>query len=271
MKNFGQKNNIFKIETIKIPEGDEVSFCPERGGIITSLKFNGIEIFCQDEENLKNIEASVRGGMPILFPNAGPIPDELKTDELKNLKQHGFARDSKWAYEEIPNGFKQTLKSDSKTKELYPYEFELCLTGEFKKNGSFTFSQSVLNPSENNEMPISSGFHPYFKVANQKKKDIIFNFEGGQYVKENFEKWANGQFISIQNPNVPIEVSIPDLGTLILDISKEFERIWVWSMPGKDFICIEPVMRDIGGIITGPVIIKPESTHLSSFNIILKS
>jgi hypothetical protein len=40
---------------------------------------------------------------------------------------------------------------------------------------------------------------------------------------------------------------------------------------GKDFICIEPVMRDIGGIITEPVIIKPESTHLSSFNIMLKS
>ena len=31
----------FKIETITTPEGNQVSFCPERGGIITSIQFKG--------------------------------------------------------------------------------------------------------------------------------------------------------------------------------------------------------------------------------------
>ena len=118
-------------------------------------------------------------------------------------------------------------------------------------------------------MPVSSGFHPYFKVSREEKKNIIFNFEGGELVKEQIEKWANGKAVSIENPNKPIEIKIPGLGSLVFDISKEYKRIWVWSMEGKDFICIEPVMRDKGGIIEDPEKIKPKEKHSSSFNISL--
>jgi D-hexose-6-phosphate mutarotase len=83
MKEFGmEKNPQLKIETVKTPEGNEVSFCPERGGIITSIKFDGNEVLYMDDETFNNKEVNVKGGVPILFPNAGPIPDEIKTDEL---------------------------------------------------------------------------------------------------------------------------------------------------------------------------------------------
>jgi galactose mutarotase-like enzyme len=271
MKNLEQKlNPILKTETIKTPEGNEVSFCPERGGIITSIKLQGKEILYLDKETFEDTKVNVKGGIPVLFPNAGPIPDDIKTEELKNLKQHGFARESKWNSQKEINGFKETLDSNSETKESFPYDFELTIDGHFEKDNSFTITQAVESKEKNKEISISSGFHPYFKVLSEEKKNIEFNFKGGEIVKEKTEIWANGKAVSIENPNTPIEVNIPGLGVLVFNISKEYKRIWVWSMEGKDFICVEPVMRDKGGIITDPEKIKPGETHISSFNILLK-
>jgi len=68
----------FKIITIKGPNNNEVSFCPERGGIVTSLKLKGTEIFYLDEETFQNKNENIRGGIPILFPNMGEINKFIK-------------------------------------------------------------------------------------------------------------------------------------------------------------------------------------------------
>ena len=271
MNNIEQKiKKELKIETIRNIEGSEASCCGERGGIFTSIKFKGKEILYLDEETFQNKELSVKGGVPNLFPNAGPIPEEMKTDDLKNLKQHGFARNLIWKVQKGLNNIRETLASTKETKEIYPYDFELIIDGCFEDNGSFTISQFVKNLEKEKEMPISSGLHPYFKVPDEEKKNIKFNFEGGKEVEEQIGKWEKGEAVSIPNPGVPIEVTIPGTGTLVFNISKEYERIWIWSMEGKDFICVEPVMRDVGSIVSDPVKIKPEETHSSSFNIYLK-
>ena len=78
------ENRVFPVETVRSPrfgrpelttegEGNEVSFSPERGGIITSLKLGGKELLYLDEETFRNPEVNVKGGIPILFPNAGPL------------------------------------------------------------------------------------------------------------------------------------------------------------------------------------------------------
>lgn len=257
-----------KIEKVKSLNGNEVFFCPARGGIIASLKFNGQEILYFDEETFKNLDENVRGGIPILFPNAGLIPEEINTEKMKNLKQHGFARNLSWDYETKTNGFKEILKSGLVTKDIYPYDFELVIEGRFEENNSFSLIQTILNNGEV-DMPVSSGFHPYFKVPSQKKKDIKFNFNGGKIIEQQIEKWANGEFVSIDNSNPPLQIEIPSLGTLVLSISKEYQKIWVWSQPDKDFICIEPVMRDKGGIVIDPELIKPNEELTTEFNIML--
>lgn len=267
MKEFGmEKNPQLKIETVKTPEGNEVSFCPERGGIITSIKFDGNEVLYMDDETFNNKEVNVKGGVPILFPNAGPIHDEIKTDELKNLKQHGFVREFKWNYQKEENGFSEVLTSNPKTKEIFPYDFKLSIKANFDNN-SFIIKQEVENTDKEKILPISSGFHPYFKVSSREKKNINFNFQGGEKIKEKTEIWANGEVVSVENPNVPFTVDIPGLGELHFEISKEYKRILVWSQEGKDFVCIEPVMRDKGGIVSDPEKIQPGVKHESFFKI----
>lgn len=257
-----------KIETIKTPNGSEVSCCPERGGIITSIKFKGKEVLYLDEATLKDTKVNVKGGIPILFPNAGP----LESTQFPSLQQHGFARNAKWQAQKEGNSFTQTLNSNDDTKKVFPFDFSLSVGGRFNEDGSFSISQSVQNLGQE-VMPVSSGLHPYFRVPNELKKDIKFNFPGGDLVEQNIEQWVNGEAIkavSIANPGIPIEVSIPNLGTLVFDISPKYKRIWVWSQEGKDFICVEPVMRDKGGLVDDPEEIQVGETLEAEVKISLK-
>ncbi|MFA5840835.1 MAG: hypothetical protein WC847_01000 [Candidatus Paceibacterota bacterium] len=276
MDNFKMENGMegrqIKIETIKTPEGNEVSFCAERGGIITSIKFKGKEVLYLDRATLEDKKLSVKGGIPILFPNAGP----LESPQFPNLKQHGFARDSSaWKTAKSEHGFKETLTSSDETKKMFPHDFRFSNETIFERDGSFTINQEVENLSENEELPLSMGLHPYFKVPQDKKGEIKFNFEGGRAIEEQVEIWANGKAISIDNPrvkdpNAVMEVVIPSLGTLVIDVSPFYKKIWIWSMPEKDFVCIEPVMRNKGGLVEDPEIIKSKRTFKSYVNLNLK-
>jgi len=264
-----EKDRDFKIETIKSPDNNEVSFCPGRGGIITSVKLKGKEILYLDEETFKDINKNVKGGIPVLFPNAGPITENK---DFPNLEQHGFARKSKWQFEKNDDKFEESLSSDEETKKMYPYDFRLSVSVEFEKDGSVTLIEEVENKEENNELPVSMGLHPYFKVSNEDKNKIKFNFEGGKFIEEQVDIWSNGKAISIDNPKIKdpdaiMEVNIPGLGSLIINPSIEYKKIWIWSMSDKNFVCIEPVMRDKNGLIDNPEKIKPKEKFSSKVNI----
>ena len=267
-ENIFEKGNKLKIEKIEGPQNGEVYYCPERGEIITSIKLGGKEILYLDEETFNNINTNVKGGIPILFPNAGPITEN---HEFPNLAQHGFARNSKWQNEKVKNGFKGVLLSNEETKKMYPYDFKLSVLGSFEEDGLFTFRQEVENKEENRELSLSMGLHPYFKVPNNEKNNIKFNFEGGRFIEEQVEIWANGGAISVDNPktkdpNAIMEVIIPSLGSLIIDASGEYQKIWIWSMKGRDFVCVEPVMRNANGLVDDPERVKPRETFSAKVN-----
>ncbi len=257
-----------KIQTIKGENGNEVSFCAERGGMITSIKLQGSEILYFDEKTFLNIDEKVRGGVPILFPNAGALE---KNNIYPNLERHGFARDLKWEVETREDGFTETLLSNEKTREVYPYDFSFQNIGQFEKDGSFTYKQIIENNEEEKDMPISMGLHPYFKIPNIQKGYIKFVFDGGKEIEDNIEVWNNGGTFYIDNPKLKdseayVKIEIPSLGILVLDVSIEYEKIWVWSMPGKDFICIEPMMKGLNGLIDDPYYIKPKKVLNMSVN-----
>ncbi len=246
--------------SIKGSKDSEVTFCPQRGGIITSLKLNNNEILYFDEETFNTRNGSVRGGIPILFPNAG----ELKENTLySKLKRHGFARDLGWSFNKTENSFNESLVSNDQSKESYNFDFQLNISGDFDNN-FFVLKQSIKNTGEVG-LPVATGLHPYFKIPNEEKKNIKFNFEGGDDASEQFGVWANGGTVYIDNPkkydpdNV-ISIDVPLLGTIIMDVSSEYQKIWIWSEPGKDFICVEPMMRCLNGLVDDPKIIEPGNT-----------
>lgn len=263
-----------KIERICTPDGREISFSTERGGIITSLKLGGKELLYFDVGTFNDLAKNVKGGIPILFPNAGPI----EHPDFPNLKQHGFARNADaWKIDSISDrGFVESLHSDETTRELFPYDFLLKMRGEFDDDGSFTLIQEVKNESADRAMPVSMGLHPYFRVPADRKGEIKFNFPGGEIAEQGIEKWNNGKAVSLDNPSteeklVPLNIVIPELGTVVITASPEYQRIWIWSAgPDSSFICVEPVMRDKGGLVENPELIQPGQTIAPKIKIELK-
>lgn len=256
-------NPLPKIETIRTPDGRESSFSPERGGIITSLKLGGKELLYFDVGTFNDPAKNVKGGIPTLFPNAGPI----EHPDFPGLKQHGFARNSIWELDSTTDrGFIESLHSDETTRELFPYDFLLKMHGKFEDDDSFTLVQEVKNESADRAIPISMGLHPYFRVPADRKGEIKFDWPGGEIAEREIEKWNNGKAVSLDNPStkeklVPLNIVIPELGTVVITASPEYRRIWIWSAgPDSNFICVEPMMRDKGGLVNNPEMIQPGQT-----------
>ena len=79
-------------EEITIVSGTtQAKIAPERGGLLTSFSVDNTEIFYLDRETFNDVIKNVRGGIPLLFPNAGPLKGGLY-----NLPQHGFVRKMPW-------------------------------------------------------------------------------------------------------------------------------------------------------------------------------
>ena len=247
----------FEIKKIEHDKLNSVSYCADRGGIITSLVLQGKELLYLDRETLNNKALSVRGGIPILFPNAGALRENLL---FPKLEQHGFVRNIGWKDDSTAKNINLKIESNRELNNVYPYQFKIETSASISKDNSFLFEQKILN-TDTQQIPVSAGLHPYFKVENKWKKNIIFDFPGGQYVSDSFDSWSQGHYISIDNPAVknikdPMKVIIPELGSLILQVSPNYKKIWIWSLSEKDFICIEPVMRDINGLIEDPCFIN---------------
>lgn len=240
----------------------EVSFTPGLGWHIDSCKINGVEIFYPffGDSN------KPKGGMPYMFPNAGPLSEEQKESSGLNLPQHGFGRISKW--ESNSETWEQRFMF-SETPE-FPYSGEVTLTVEIYDDRSVTFFQKIKNTWEK-ALPLSTWLHPYFRVPLWNKDDIIWDFEGWENVVSDREIWKNAGTGMYEAPeNKIISFSIPGLGNIELELSEDYKRFWVWSMKDKDFVCVEPVMKDSGGIVTNPTLVAPWETNMNFMKISLK-
>jgi len=248
----------------------EVEVFPGRGWLIKSIKIGWVEILYQDmfDETLLDTSKSVKGWIPYMFPNAGPLTNKEKEKSGINLPQHGIARVSPWT-RNSKNKSPRTIQQDfvfTETPE-YPYSWNIKNFISDEPNG-VKIVHVIWNNWETN-MPIASWLHPYFRVPQGKKEEIIWNFPWGDKISKEVESWSNDGTVTFENPHPgkPFSIIIPGLGRLELTASADYKKFWVWSLPGKDFVCIEPVMGDEWMIANNPVIIEPGKTNSSSLRI----
>lgn len=238
---------------------------PEKGGIVTDWTIQGQKILYLDQERFKNPQLSVRGGIPILFPICGNLPDNIfyYQDKQYILKQHGFGRDLPWEVisqsTDTSANLVLSLKSNTETLKVYPFEFELKFTYKLKGN-KLIIEQSYENKSQE-KMPFSLGFHPYFYCGDKSKlkleipaieyctksgnKTYPFDGELDYSVEEidiAFTKINKNKVSFIDGKrNLKVDISYSDL----------FSTLVFWTLKDKDFICLEPWISPRNSINTG--------------------
>jgi len=108
----------------------ELEVVPERGGIITRWRVQGQEILYLDAERFANPDLSVRGGIPILFPICGNLPDNTYTHHKKNIGEKEEPAAEGTTYDETYNQQKYTLKQHGFARDL-PWEVTEQVTQDF--------------------------------------------------------------------------------------------------------------------------------------------
>jgi galactose mutarotase-like enzyme len=232
----------------------QIEVVPERGGIVTSWRINGQEVFYLDSDRFTHPELSVRGGNPVLFPLCGNLPNDTYNVDGQDIKikQHGFARELAWKATKQSDVDKASLTvelgSNDQTKLVYPFDFHLAFTYQLQGD-TLEIHQEYQNLSST-PMPFSSGFHPYFLCGNknQIEADIpSINYQDNR-TKENVA--FDGKFNFDQDEIDAVFGNLSSRSTAIIDNDRKlkialnyddfYTYLVFWTVKGKDFYCLEP-------------------------------
>ncbi len=254
---------------------------PERGGIITSWQVQNQEILYLDEERFANPQLSVRGGVPILFPICGNLPDNTYTlnDKQYTLKQHGFARDLPWKSTQdqvTPEKASLTLvlSSNEQTRAVYPFDFQLAFTYQIQGN-TLEIKQQFTNLSTE-PMPFSTGFHPYFltvdktqlkfEIPSQEYQDQItkeiHSFNGGfDFNRDEID----AAFKQLSGKSATVTDNARKL-KLTLEYDDTYSTLVFWTVKGKNYYCLEPWSGPRNAINTGEhlTVLEPQASHTAT-------
>ncbi|MGJ3248658.1 MAG: aldose epimerase [Elainellaceae cyanobacterium] len=238
---------------------------PERGGIITSWQVRGQELLYLDAERFANPDQTVRGGIPILFPICGNLPDGTYThnNQTYRLKQHGFARNLPWEVtDRITHdrvGITVVLNSNDETRAVYPFDFQLAFS-YFLQGTTLEIVQRFTNRSSD-PMPFSTGLHPYFLATD--KSQLQFSIPGDRYVDQQTgnEQSFSGSFdfekdeIDVAfRPVTRQNASVLDASRnlkLRLDYDSAYSTLVFWTVKGKEYYCLEPWSAPRNALNTG--------------------
>jgi galactose mutarotase-like enzyme len=265
---FAIAQNQQQYETYILTDQDAQSrleVVPERGGIITSWNLQNQDILYLDAERFSDPSLSVRGGIPILFPICGNLPDNTYTYNGKQyiLKQHGFARDLPWEVtDRVTNelvSLTLVLSSNDQTRAVYPFEFQLAFTYQLKGN-TLEIQQRYTNHSSE-PMPFSTGLHPYFFTSD--KSQLEFEIPASEY-QDQITKEVHPFLGSFDLSRDEIDVAFGQLNDkstsatdtgrqvkITLSYSDLYATVVFWTVKGKDYYCLEPWSAPRNALNTG--------------------
>lgn len=233
-----------------------VKVAPERGGIIIGFGVQGKELLYLDKETFYDETANIRGGVPILFPICGTLTDGAYewNGETYRMKGHGLARNHPWEVIATDTTAEEAsitlrLRSTEEMKASYPFDFEVRYRYVLKDN-QLHIHQEYENRSSQ-EMPMYAGFHPYFLTA---EKALAYETDATRYLDYNDgsikaftgkidlqNMVESAMFLDARKPTISFE--LPESGKkIVLEYGEEFRYIVLWSVQGKEFVCVEPWM-----------------------------
>lgn len=251
------------LETVVLEAGRaRVFVAPERGGMATRFFVDDRPIFYLDEDTLLDPSKNVRGGNPILFPSPGRLAnDTLKRDGVTtSLKQHGFARALPWEVIQASSS-EVTLRllPCAKTRDVFPWDFVLVST--LSLNGT-TLRQSLRVETTSPSLAFALGFHPYFFVAQADKAKARIPTEARRaWDNVKRETIALSAPLDLTTEELDIHLSdheatmalleLPDGHRVEVRASRHFKHWVVWTLKGRDFVCLEPWTAAPNALNTG--------------------
>jgi galactose mutarotase-like enzyme len=261
-----------------------VELVPARGGMVTRFSARGRELLYLDPATLADRSKNVRGGIPVLFPLAGRLTGDAFTARGAShpMKQHGFARNLSWdVYESSADAdaARVTLGigSGSAGCEAFPWAFRVRITYVLS-GATLAVVQEYAN-EDATPMPLHAGFHPYFLVPDGEKSRTtvatdatraydnttghVVPFAGLDLTKHEVDLHLldhRARTTRLERPGAP---------PVRIEMDASFKTLVVWTLAGKDFVCVEPwtAPRDALNTGDGLIHVPPGQAHRARFAI----
>jgi galactose mutarotase-like enzyme len=238
-----------------------VEIVPERGGLVTRFVVDGRPVLYLDDATLADPKKNVRGGVPVLFPSPGKLTNDRWSRDGRSgtLPQHGFARNLAWKVSSADREIVLQLGSDSVPRETWPWSF--VLEHRFSLAGrTLRIDQKVTNTGDGS-MAFGLGFHPYFHVESSRKANVTVGTQAcrawDNTTKEVFE------LTRIELGKGEVDLHLLDHGRsdcalffdgdplVRIECSPEYQTWVIWTLPDRDFVCLEPWTCPFDALNTG--------------------
>lgn len=243
--------------------GSRLTVAPSRGALAVSFHACGREWLYMDEETLQDPSKNVRGGVPVLFPSPGRLEgDRFERAGITGaLKQHGFARTS--AFREVGRGTEGSawleleLVDSEATRAAFPFHFRLRITFRLMTGWTALLRAEVRNTGAA-ELPFALGYHPYFAVPLADKAACRIPTRATRAWDNVARREIALGAIDLASGEVDLHLLDHDAQGAALetpqgtvDVGGHLSRWVVWTLPGKDFVCLEPWSAPANALNTG--------------------
>lgn len=242
------------LETVELVTGTtRARLAPERGGMATRFFVGDRAIFAMDEATLVDRAKNVRGGNPILFPSPGKLVDDRWARDGKRgvMGQHGFARNEPWTVLEA-NATSATLelRANERTRAVFDHDFVLRF--RYSVRDAVLRIDQHFETSSPTPVPFGIGFHPYFYVPDGEKRATAVRTTATRAYdnRPSMKKVVELHGIDLTADEVDLHLHdhgrteavlvIPDGRRIEVRGSSVFQQWVVWTLKGKDFVCLEP-------------------------------
>jgi len=273
------------MDEIELKAGDMTARIVPLGAELRSLTVGGADVIWTPDA------AFWDGTCSILFPVIGRVNGDLiRVDGAEYpMPMHGFALTSCFSSVEY-SGDRCTLelRSSHATRLHYPYDFTIKLT--YQLTGSTLEIAAEIRNDGDVPLPASFGLHPGFRwplIAGIPKQRHFITFDevapifytrpvdrligptrtelplGGKSLRLDEALFETGGmallslksrslYFHTDNDKAAIRLDFPDMSGVIL-----------WSRPGGDFLCIEPLFGHADPIgFSGDLMEKPGMAHV---------
>lgn len=231
---------------------------PEKGATLISFCVDGKEYFYRDQNNLDSPERP-RCGVPFLFPVFGRTPEGSPYP----MEIHGFGHTSFWEVVSFGDSSLTLALSDSEaTRSVYPFSFRVELSFALRE-GRLTLHQKYENLG-GSPMPYAFGFHPYFAVKSVEEAVISFSAELEMDMVSGKPAPCKAHSTSLSFlPDAPetgafymqasdcAVIEAGDGRKIKMNFDSSFNRLVLWAVKGKNFLCVEPINSSPNGLVTG--------------------
>lgn len=225
---------------------------PERGGMLTAWDVDARPLLYLDQATFDDPSKNVRGGAPVLFPSPGKLAQDLYAIDgrMGALKQHGFARNLPWTViDTAASSAKLELRSNDETRRAWPWDFRVELAYALS-DGAIRIGHVVTNEGTS-PMPFGFGFHPYFRCGQADKAAARVPTAATRafdnVTKQDVDLPASGIDLTAKEVDLHLHGHGGSSAELVLsdakvhiDASAEYGHWVIWTLEGKDFVCLEP-------------------------------